>query len=93
MALVDAMTHPAANKTCLASHVSIFFAIVLTTAKLEKLVVDDHSRRERFLSLWQQRFERETMIMKPDSVSGNYIAVALRKDYLLVIDISSHDAL
>ena len=44
-ALVDAMTRPqhspAANKTGLASHVSFFFAIVLTTAKLEKPVVVD----------------------------------------------------
>ena len=75
MALVDVMTHPqhtpAASKTCLASHVSLFFVIVLTTtAKLEKPVVDDHCRK-RFLSFWQQPCEGETM--KPDSVSGNNV--------------------
>ena len=44
MAHVDIMTHPqqtpTANKTCLASHVSLFFVIGLAKAKLEKIVVD-----------------------------------------------------
>ena len=64
-----AMTHPRCEQNLFSVHVSLFFVIVLTTAKLEKPVVDDHWWRKWFLSFWQQPCEGETM--KPDSVSGN----------------------